>query len=640
MINKKFIRTLSNRTFITAIVTTVFISGIGLHLCTRAATSSPPDAITPDGAQYHGQLVDGKLQGHGKLEWANGAQFEGEFDKGLMSGKGKYRSNSGVTYEGDYKNGLMNGEGRLVYSDGGVYTGHFTDGNFNGEGRYQVSKDQLYVGSFVNGLYDGQGKWTTDDEEYVGEFKKGKFSGKGEVKYKNGRKYSGEFVDGSYQGKGRFEYPDGLFYEGDFVHGVFEGNGVYQRKDGARYVGSFKKWRFDGAGTYTDAKGNVYQGTFIDGEMTGKGQVIGKDGRRYDGEFKDWRFEGPGTYRLANGDEYKGSFKYGVYDGQGTLVYATPQKDGRTKDSGTWNYGVFENKEALKQTKINVETALYNQRTLLDKTLAAIAPHKPGEINLYLLAIGGDGAQEVFHRETEFVRKQFDRDFGTQGRSMILVNSRNTVANAPMATVTSIHESLMAIANKMDKEHDILFLFLTSHGSRTHEFSLDQNGMDLRNLEANELGKLLKETGIRWKVVVVSACYSGGFIDPLKDDHTMVITAARHDRTSFGCADENDFTYFGKAFFKESLPNSASFSEAFGKAKALIARWETEDAKKSEKAGDKADEKDEEDSHSEPQIYHAALIDDYLKRWHAQIKSASLPSDTKPSLRADAADKK
>ncbi|HEV7392919.1 MAG TPA: C13 family peptidase [Burkholderiales bacterium] len=59
-------------------------------------------------------------------------------------------------------------------------------------------------------------------------------------------------------------------------------------------------------------------------------------------------------------------------------------------------------------------------------------------------------------------------------------------------------------------------------------------------LSASELGKLLKESGIRHKVVVISACYSGGFIDAVRSDHTLVITAARHDRTSFGCSDENE----------------------------------------------------------------------------------------------------
>ena len=66
----------------------------------------------------------------------------------------------------------------------------------------------------------------------------------------------------------------------------------------------------------------------------------------------------------------------------------------------------------------------------------------------------------------------------------------------------------------MNRDEDILFLFLTSHGSPEHEFKLQQNHMTLRDLPARELGELLKASGIRWKVIVVSACYSGGFIDP------------------------------------------------------------------------------------------------------------------------------
>jgi hypothetical protein len=118
---------------------------------------------------------------------------------------------------------------------------------------------------------------------------------------------------------------------------------------------------------------------------------------------------------------------------------------------------------------------------------------------------------------------------------------------------------------------------------------------------------MLKESGIRWKVVVVSACYSGGFIDPLKDAQTLIITAARHDRTSFGCADENDFTYFGRAYFKESLPQSASFGDAFNQAKKLVEKWESDDMK--------GNPKSEETKHSEPQIYIGKKIDQYLKTW-------------------------
>lgn len=91
------------------------------------------------------------------------------------------------------------------------------------------------------------------------------------------------------------------------------------------------------------------------------------------------------------------------------------------------------------------------------------------------------------------------------------------------------------------------------------------------------LRQILDESRIKWRVVVVSACYSGGFIEPLRDDNTIVITAAAPDRTSFGCSDENDWTYFGKAFFDESLRHENDLSVAFEQARRAIARREEEE---------------------------------------------------------------
>src|SRR6202008_625674 len=75
------------------------------------------------------------------------------------------------------------------------------------------------------------------------------------------------------------------------------------------------------------------------------------------------------------------------------------------------------------------------------------------------------------------------------------------------------------------------------------------------------------------------------FIHPLQDGRTFVIAAAPKDRRSFGCADENDFTYFGRAFFKESLPKAASFQDAFRKAEGLVDEWERKDFAQQAKAG-------------------------------------------------------
>ena len=64
---------------------------------------------------------------------------------------------------------------------------------------------------------------------------------------------------------------------------------------------------------------------------------------------------------------------------------------------------------------------------------------------------------------------------------------------------------------------------------------------------------MLDDAGIRNRVIVVSSCYSGTFVDALRDDDTLVMTASAKDRNSFGCSNEADFTYFGKAYFDEAL---------------------------------------------------------------------------------------
>jgi hypothetical protein len=420
----------------------------------------------------------------------------------------------------------------------------------------------------------------------------------------DGGRYYGSLRDGKFHGRGRIEWDNGTLYDGAFDDGLFSGRGKLTSTDGRSYSGDFAKGQFNGRGRFEAPSGEIYEGDFQAGEFTGRGTYSRPDGSRYRGEFVKWRVHGEGRFVEPNGDIYEGEFKNGAFDGEGTLTFAKARPDGRTEARGLWRNGRLLGDPEPRQAGLAVESALLAQRRLLDEALGALAPGRRGSIDMYLLAVAGDGSQEVFRREVEFVRAQFDERFGTSGRSITLVNSRSTTTSAPMATMLSIGEALTTIAARMKREEDILFLFLTSHGSREHELALRQNHMTLRDLPARELGHLLKESGIRWKVIVVSACYSGGFIEPLRDDWTLIITAARHDRASFGCTDENDFTYFGRAFFKESLPASRSFQDAFAKADALVAAWEKKDQPKEER--------------SLPQLHGTPAIDQQLQRWWAQ----------------------
>jgi hypothetical protein len=124
----------------------------------------------------------------------------------------------------------------------------------------------------------------------------------------------------------------------------------------------------------------------------------------------------------------------------------------------------------------------------------------------------------------------------------------------------------------MDKEEDVLFLFMTSHGNETG-FAL-QLPTVLVGLTPREVASVLDEEGIRNRVVIISACFSGIFVKPLANKNTVVMTAADARSPSFGCAEGRDWTYFGDALFHHSLKPGVDLKIVFDKARRLIAKWE------------------------------------------------------------------
>jgi len=216
------------------------------------------------------------------------------------------------------------------------------------------------------------------------------------------------------------------------------------------------------------------------------------------------------------------------------------------------------------------EEAFYAQPEILRRQLAALKPGRAERQDLYFVGVAGSAAEDVFRRELSVIRELFEQRFGTAGRSITLVNSPRTALREPIATVTSLQRTLARVGEVMKRDEDMLFLYLTSHGSQNHRLALEFSPLHLRDLDASMLKRMLDASGIRWRVVVVSACYSGGFIQPLQDEQTLLITAADPDHTSFGCGAESDFTYFGKAYFDEALRATYSFTSAFETARRSI----------------------------------------------------------------------
>lgn len=148
-----------------------------------------------------------------------------------------------------------------------------------------------------------------------------------------------------------------------------------------------------------------------------------------------------------------------------------------------------------------------------------------------------------------------------------------TMQVLPVASKTSIDNALQAIGKKMNITEDVLFLSMTSHGG-DKVLEMSNPPLELEDVDAKWLRQSLDKSGIKWRIIVVSACYSGSFIDDLASPTTLIITASAKDKDSFGCTNDAEWTYFGQAFFNESLPKYRRFAPAFEEAIVSIAKRE------------------------------------------------------------------
>jgi len=259
-------------------------------------------------------------------------------------------------------------------------------------------------------------------------------------------------------------------------------------------------------------------------------------------------------------------------------------------DTRLWVAGDSEAPQTSEDTA-EAEELFYDQPARIAAAGARVVPAPPGKPAAYFVGFAGDGAQGVFRREALFAAEVFGARFGALDRSLLLINDVEDRDSYPLASVAGLNQTLKVLAARMNPAEDVLLLFLTSHGSEDG-LEVSNGALPLAQLGPTDLREALDASGIRWRVVVVSACYAGVFIDELKTDTTAVITASDASHTSFGCEEDRELTWFGEAFLKDALPASASLEEAFRKAAGLIARRE-----------DSAHE-----THSNPQMYVGPLL--------------------------------
>ncbi|MER2298325.1 C13 family peptidase [Pseudomonas promysalinigenes] len=513
-----------------------------LTACGDGESLTPPDARLPDGGRYRGQVIDGLLQGAGRIDYPNGSWYAGNFKDGQWHGQGEWHGSNGEVYRGQFDKGLFHGLGELT-----------TPGSH-------------YAGTFSHGRRDGEGTLKQVDQSYRGQFKDDQYDGAGELELADGSRYQGLFARGKPNGAGVRSDASGNRFSGRFVDGQLQGSGTYDSVEGEQYIGEFKDNRLEGRGRYENADGDVWIGDFKDGSLVGEGELLGSDGSHYKGSFVDWRLSGQGSLQMPDGSQYVGGFDSDAYQGHGKLTLPNGQVQ-----SGFWVNGVRVRDQNGNLLPDPLDLALLNQGRLLNEAMAQV-PRSAPPVQLYSLVLAGDGQQSVFLREADYVSNLLKVRFGARGQ-ITLVNHRDQMATRPMATRENLTRAARTLAERSSPQ-DLIFIYLTSHGSQDHQLVLDQPRLQLADLSADELASALAPLKDRDKIIVISACYSGGYIAPLKDERTLIMTAARADRVSFGCSEEADFTYFGDALFAQALNQTDDLKQAFELARTSVAERE------------------------------------------------------------------
>jgi Peptidase C13 family len=242
-----------------------------------------------------------------------------------------------------------------------------------------------------------------------------------------------------------------------------------------------------------------------------------------------------------------------------------------------WAYAKFAaNPDSENAPDIDAATVELAQPALLEAEVRKLLPERKGTADIYAIGVAGWSEQDVFMKELNGGLNALAGALGMDRGTIRLVNHADTTGILPIANRTNFAAAVHDIAGIMNKDEDVLLIFITSHGGPSGVGLRLSDAFSVR-LGPDHLAAVLNREGIKNRVVIVSACYSGVFVKPLATADSIVLTAADDSSASFGCSNERDWTYFGDALFNQNLGSDVSLEEAFENARVKIAQWELRD---------------------------------------------------------------
>jgi hypothetical protein len=193
-------------------------------------------------------------------------------------------------------------------------------------------------------------------------------------------------------------------------------------------------------------------------------------------------------------------------------------------------------------------------------------------VHYHAVLAAGDASIGNFDHATAAISARLRR-LGVE--TTILTSDRKKATDGrDLATAYRIDVLFNQMETEM-KPGDACLVFATSHGN---EYGLVMKADDAEYAYLTPVrlaGILTRHCDDRPTVVILSGCHTGTFLIPqMQRDNRIILTAARHDRTSFGCSSDYLFTYFDECLLA-ALEDTGTWSAIFARTKACVARKES-----------------------------------------------------------------
>ncbi|THD34856.1 MAG: peptidase C13 [Sphingomonas sp.] len=261
---------------------------------------------------------------------------------------------------------------------------------------------------------------------------------------------------------------------------------------------------------------------------------------------------------------------------------------------------------------------LLDDQRKLDKSLAALGPQKPGQVDAYVVVVGLD-SDPIFGREAREAGKVLSRRYNAVGHTIVLAGTEGSGPSAlPNGSPRNLAVALARVAELMDKQQDVVVLYTAGHGAKVGLAYHDgDDGFGI--IPPERMARLFDELGIKNRLLILSACFSGIFVPTLSNENTALFTAASADRTSFGCQSDKDWTFYGDAMINHAMREPVPLAKAGEDARTLVAQWEAMGANMGIIP-------------SQPQIAIGSKVDTWLKPLEARMPRTATPMVGRPAI--------